>query len=76
MNEEVGLLAGRVALELVNSLLPDELPASSGLDRIYEARGEFDFERRLDALKRWCAAQLRPDHPGRWSTRRSGAASR
>jgi cyanophycin synthetase len=50
--ERVGLMAGRVALELVNSLLPGDLQGISGLDRIYAMEGEFEFERRLDALKR------------------------
>ena len=50
--EEVGLLAGRVALELVNSLLPDELQGIDGLSRVYEIDGAFDLERRMSALKR------------------------
>jgi cyanophycin synthetase len=53
--EEVGLLAGRIALELVNSLLPDELAGVENLDRIAEARGEFRFDRRLADLKRLVA---------------------
>jgi cyanophycin synthetase len=50
--DDVGRLAGRIALELVNSLLPEELSGVEGLDRIAEARGAFDLERRLDDLKR------------------------
>ena len=50
--EEVGLLAGRIALELVNSLLPPDLQGIEGLDRVAEAGGEFDLERRMDALNR------------------------
>jgi cyanophycin synthetase len=50
--EKVGLMAGRVALELVDSLLPAELAGISGLDRIDKLAGGFDFDRRLDALKR------------------------
>jgi cyanophycin synthetase len=50
--DEVGLLAGRVALELVNSLLPPELQGVKGLDRIYEIGGEFSLQDRLEALKR------------------------
>jgi cyanophycin synthetase len=50
--EKVGLAAGRAALELVESLLPDELRGFGGLGRIFDFEGEFDFERRLDALKR------------------------
>jgi cyanophycin synthetase len=51
--EKVGLAAGRVALELVNSLLPPGLEGVRGLDRIYaDLAGEFDLERRLDTLKR------------------------
>ncbi|HWH23079.1 MAG TPA: cyanophycin synthetase [Allosphingosinicella sp.] len=51
-HEEVGLMAGRIALELVDSLLPDELGGVEGLDRIYDLRGEFDFDARLEELKR------------------------
>ena len=50
--EKVGLMAGRVALELVHSLLPADLQGISGLDRIFALEGEFDLDRRLDALKR------------------------
>src|SRR4051794_25425941 len=50
--ERVGLMAGRVALELVNSLLPNDLQGISGLDRIAKLEGEFELDRRLDALKR------------------------
>jgi len=57
--EQVGLAAGRIAFELVDSLLPAELQGLRGLDKIYrfdtggkEAGGEFDFERRMDALRR------------------------
>jgi len=51
-DDQVGLLAGRIALELVNSLLPEELRGLKGLDRIYEIGGAFDFERRMEALRR------------------------
>jgi cyanophycin synthetase len=47
-----------------------------GLDRIYEIGGEFDFERRLDALKRLVRPLPTGRPPSRWSTRRGGAASR
>jgi cyanophycin synthetase len=50
--ERVGLMAGRIALELVDSLLPRDLQGLGGLDRIYALDGEFDLDRRLDALKR------------------------
>jgi cyanophycin synthetase len=50
--EDVGLLAGRMALELVNSLLPADLQGVTGLERIYEIGGEFDFEQRMEALRR------------------------
>jgi cyanophycin synthetase len=50
--EKVGLMAGRIALELVDSLLPSDLQGISGLDRIYALDGGFELERRLDALKR------------------------
>lgn len=53
--EEVGLMAGRIAIELVNSLLPEELAGVEGLDRVYPLDGEFEFEARLDALKRLAA---------------------
>jgi cyanophycin synthetase len=50
--EQVGLMAGRIALELVDALLPAELAGVSRLDRIFKLDGDFDFDRRLDALKR------------------------
>jgi cyanophycin synthetase len=50
--EEVGLAAGRTALELVNSLLPPDLAGIEGLDRVYASSGEFDLERRLEELRR------------------------
>ncbi len=50
--EEVGLAAGRIALELVNSLLPDDLAGVNNLDKVYELRGAFGLERRLDDLRR------------------------
>jgi cyanophycin synthetase len=52
--EQVGLAAGRAAFELIDSLLPAELQGIRGLDRIYrfDGAGEFDLDRRLDALKR------------------------
>jgi cyanophycin synthetase len=52
--EQVGLAAGRAALELVNSLLPPDLKGIGGLDRIYrfDGAGAFDLDRRIDALKR------------------------
>ncbi|HYE28041.1 MAG TPA: cyanophycin synthetase [Allosphingosinicella sp.] len=50
--EKVGLAAGRVALELVDSLLPADLQGISGLDRLWRFDGEFDLERRLEELKR------------------------
>ncbi|HYD36086.1 MAG TPA: hypothetical protein VEA60_00635, partial [Allosphingosinicella sp.] len=50
--EKVGLMAGRIALELVDSLLPADLKGISGLDRIYALDGPFDLEDRLAALRR------------------------
>src|SRR3954469_2718504 len=50
--EKVGLMAGRIALELVNALLPPDLEGVKGLDRVWETDGDFDLDRRLDALKR------------------------
>src|SRR3954469_16158907 len=41
--ERVGLMAGRVALELVNSLLPNDLQGISGLGRIAKLEGEFEL---------------------------------
>lgn len=55
-DERVGLLAGRMAIELVASLLPEELRATEGLHRIAEAgsaAGEpFDLGAALDTLGR------------------------
>lgn len=53
--EEAGLLAGRTALELVNSLLPPELAGIGRLDRIAPADSEFDLARRLEDLRRAAA---------------------
>jgi cyanophycin synthetase len=50
--EKVGLAAGRVALELLDSLLPQDLHGIDGLDRIYPFDRPFDLEERLDDLKR------------------------
>lgn len=50
--EEAGLLAGRAALELVNSLLPSELAGIERLDRVAPADGDFDLERRLEQIRR------------------------
>ncbi|RWD00615.1 MAG: cyanophycin synthetase, partial [Mesorhizobium sp.] len=50
-DEVVGLLAGRVALELVDSLLPGNLHGLEGLDEIAEMEGPFDFAVRLQQLK-------------------------
>jgi cyanophycin synthetase len=50
-DEKVGLAAGRDALELVHSLLPHHLQGLEGLDRVAKTEGEFDFARRLEALK-------------------------
>jgi cyanophycin synthetase len=50
--EKVGLMAGRIALELVHSLLPADLQGVSGLDRIYKLEGDFDLQRRLDEMRR------------------------
>jgi cyanophycin synthetase len=51
-DEEVGLQAGRDALELAHALLPEELRGLEGLDRIAHADGAWDFDRRLEALRR------------------------
>src|SRR5215217_6319345 len=50
--EKAGLAAGRMALELVQSLLPDELREVKGLDKIWsEFTGDFVFERRMETLR-------------------------
>ena len=55
--EQVGLLAGRLALQLVNTLLPPELQGIEGLDRIYRDEeepafeGPFDLDASLKALR-------------------------
>ncbi len=53
--EEAGLLAGRAALELVDSLLPPELAGIERLDRVAPAEGDFDLDRRLDQIRRAAA---------------------
>ena len=53
--EEAGLLAGRAALELVDSLLPPELAGIERLDRIAPVEGEFDLTRRLEEIRRTAA---------------------
>ena len=55
--EDLGLLAGRLALQLVDSLLPPELQGVKGLDRIYRDEDEpalqaaFDLRAALKALR-------------------------
>jgi cyanophycin synthetase len=51
-DDRIGRMAGRIALELVDSLLPDELRGIERLERVYELAGPFDFERRLAELRR------------------------
>lgn len=59
-DEEVGLLAGRLALQLVDSLLPHDLQGVGGLGRIYEDESEpalqagFDLAAALKALRAVC----------------------
>ena len=50
-DERVGLLAGRIAVELVDSLLPEELRGVQGLDEVEPLDGGFDFEARLALLR-------------------------
>lgn len=51
--EPVGLLAGRLALGFVQSLLPDDLRGIEGLDRLAEGDGApFDLEAALQHLTR------------------------
>jgi cyanophycin synthetase len=55
--ESLGLLAGRFALEAVNSLLPPELQGLQGLRRVYpdedfpDREGPFDLAAAVDALR-------------------------
>ena len=51
-DERVGRMAGRIALELVESLLPPELAGLERIERVYDLAGPFDLERRLETLKR------------------------
>src|SRR5918997_5541950 len=46
--QEVGLLAGRLALRLVDSLLPPELQGVRGLDRVYRDKEEPALSRAFD----------------------------
>ncbi|MEV8883674.1 cyanophycin synthetase [Mesorhizobium ciceri] len=57
-DEVVGLLAGRVALELVDGLLPANLHGLEGLDEIAEMDGPFDFAVRLQQLKARAAERV------------------
>jgi cyanophycin synthetase len=57
--EAPGFYAGRLALQLVDSLLPRELQGVEGLDRLFDAReaghpldAEFDIERAIRDLER------------------------
>ncbi|SMB82637.1 cyanophycin synthetase [Deinococcus hopiensis] len=57
--ERVGLLAGAVALRLINSLLPAELRGLEGIERLLpeghtllDAAAQFDFEGELTELRR------------------------
>ncbi|HEV2565257.1 MAG TPA: acetate--CoA ligase family protein, partial [Microvirga sp.] len=55
--ENVGLLAGRLALQLIESLLPVEIQGVEGLDRVYRdedepaLKGPFDLDMALKALR-------------------------
>lgn len=49
--EGVALLAGRIALELLDVMLPEELQGIEGIDRIAAIDGHFDFDSRISALK-------------------------
>jgi cyanophycin synthetase len=51
-DESVGLQAGRIALELVHSLLPSNLRGLNGLGRIARLDGDFDLESRMEGLRR------------------------
>ncbi len=54
-DEEVGLAAGRAALELVDSLLPARLAGIAGLDRLVAFESGFDLAARRAELKRLAA---------------------
>ncbi len=54
-DEEVGLAAGRIALELVDSLLPEGLRGISGEERLTMLDGGFDRARRRAQLERLVA---------------------
>jgi cyanophycin synthetase len=51
IDEQVGLSAGRLALELIDSLLPEEQSGLEGADRICEAADTFEFSTELDRLQ-------------------------
>ena len=51
-DEEVGLAAGRIALELVDSLLPARLAGIEGLEGLAALEGTFDLAARRAQLKR------------------------
>jgi cyanophycin synthetase len=51
-DEEVGLAAGRIALELINSLLPTRLAGIEGLEGLTSLEGTFDLAARRAQLKR------------------------
>lgn len=50
--EEAGLAAGRIALELIDSLLPDGLGGVEGLDQLAMLEGAFDLQGRRAQLRR------------------------
>ncbi|WP_073975533.1 cyanophycin synthetase, partial [Erythrobacter donghaensis] len=54
-DEEVALAAGRIALEIVDDLLPEELSGVCGLDRLATLDGEFELARRRAQLARLAA---------------------
>jgi cyanophycin synthetase len=50
-DEPVGRHAGRYALELLQTLLPEHLKGVAGLDRICAVEGAFDLDARLSSLR-------------------------
>lgn len=54
--EDIGLAAGRIALELIDELLPERLSGIAALDRPVSLEGDFGLDQRRAQLKRIAAA--------------------
>jgi cyanophycin synthetase len=57
VDEQIGLAAGRLALELLDSLLPSELRGLEGADHIEERERALDFEAALARLQSLAASR-------------------